>query len=140
MTEKAIPIRLRAALVAALLVMPGLAAAQWRAFNQSVVYPLSSGAFEVVNRASSAAPDYWCAAGDYAIAQLGAGATQRIYIVAPEGPSRARPGRKGVQFSLAPPPGGPAPRSYSLTVRTVGESLPASMARNYCFDRIIFDF
>lgn len=131
----------RAALVAAgLAAVPALAQAQWRAMNGSEVFPLSNGRFEVVNRNNSRTQEYWCAAGDYAIARLRTSATQRIYIQVPIGPSKSRPGRKAVQFSLSPPASGPAPQSYSLTVKTVGETLTASFARNYCFDLIIPDF
>lgn len=117
---------------------PAIALAAWRATNGSDVYPLSKDVFEVVNRASSRTQDYWCAAGDFAISQLRTSATRRIYVLVPVGPSKSRPGAKGVRFSLSVPPGGPAPQSYSLTVKTVGESLTAASARNYCFDNIIF--
>lgn len=127
-----------AALIAAMA--PGLAVAQWRAINRSEVFPISSDRFEVVNRSNSRTQEYWCAAGDYAIRQLRTSATQRIYVVSPIGPSQFRPGKRGVQFSLTPPPEGPAPQSYSLSVKTVGENITASFARNYCLDNLMIEF
>ncbi len=121
-------------------IAPGMTLAQWRATNRSEVFPLSKGVFEVVNRSSSRTQDYWCAAGDYAITQLRTAATQRIYVVVPLGPSRSRPGKKGVQFALSPPPEGPAPDSYSLSVKRPGENLTAASARNYCYDDMFLDF
>ncbi len=123
------------ALVALALALPAPAHA-FRALNRSEVVPLGNGLFEVINSFGSRTQDYWCGAGDFAIRVLRAPVTQRIYIWAPRGPSKSRPGRKAVTFSLKEPPGGAAPKSYSLSVTTVGESIPASMAQNYCYDRM----
>lgn len=125
----------RFALPLILLTAPGLALA-WRAVNQSEVIPVAGDRFEVINRASSRAQDYWCAAGDYAIAQLRKPAGQRIYIWAGVGPSQTTKGRKAVQFSLSVPPSGPAPQSLSLSVKAVGDSLTAAAAQQYCYDRL----
>ncbi|MCB1364963.1 MAG: hypothetical protein KDK02_12635 [Rhodobacteraceae bacterium] len=119
-----------------LLAIPGTALA-WTAANGSAVIPVSADRFEVINRASSRAPDYWCGAGDYAIAGLRTAATQRVYIHTPVGPSQTSPGARAVQFSLSPPPSGPAPQTYSLSVKTVGDSLTAAAARQYCYDRLM---
>lgn len=122
-----------------LAALPGLAVA-WTAVNRSEVTALGGDRFEVVNRNSSRSQDYWCAAGDYAIAALHTPATQRVYIYAAVGPSQTAPGRKGVTFSLSPPPGGPAPQTYSLSVKSVGDNLTAAAARQYCTDRMFPDF
>ncbi|WP_380218764.1 hypothetical protein [Jhaorihella thermophila] len=130
----------RAIVAAGLIALPGMASAQWRAVNRSEVFPISKGVFEVVNRSSSRTQDYWCAAGDYAITQLRTAATQRIYVSVPIGASQFRSGKRGVRFSLTPPPEGPAPDSYSLSVKKVGENLTAASARNYCYDDLFLDF
>ena len=65
-----------------LLAIPGTALA-WTAANGSAVIPVSADRFEVINRASSRAPDYWCGAGDYAIAGLRTAATQRVLARGP---------------------------------------------------------
>jgi len=64
---------------------------------------------------------------------LGVGATQRVYLWAALGPSQTVAGKKAVQFSLSVPPSGPAPQSYSLSVKAVGDSLTAAAAQKYCF-------
>ncbi|MFV0515723.1 MAG: hypothetical protein ACK5MY_19085 [Jhaorihella sp.] len=120
----------------ALLAAPGAALA-WTAANGSAVVPVTAERFEVINRASSRAQDYWCGAGDFAIAGLRSAATQRIYVYAPVGPSQTNPGARAVQFSLVPPPSGPAPQTYSLSVKTAGDSLTAAAARQYCYDRLM---
>lgn len=115
-------------------------ASAWTAINGSEVIPTSGDRFEVINRASSRAQDYWCAAGEYVVAALRRPVGQRIYIHTGVGPSQTVAGRRAVQFSLSVPPGGPAPQTYSLGVSTVGDSLPAAMARQYCLDRLRLRF
>lgn len=103
------------------------------AVNWLDVAPLSRTVFEVVGQAGSGPREYWCGAGDYAIAQLGVSATTPVYLWAAYGPSQSQPGRKAVQFALSVPPGGAAPPSYSLSIRNVGDSLTAAAARQYCY-------
>ncbi len=122
-----------------LLCLPGAAMA-WLALNRHEVSQLSGGVFEVVARPGSGAADYWCGAGDYALSVLRTSATQKVYLWAARGPSVSRPGAKAVQFSLSVPPSGPAPQSYSLSVKAVGDSLTAAAARQYCFGRRMVDF
>ncbi|WP_240482169.1 hypothetical protein [Ruegeria marisrubri] len=98
------------------------------------MYALQNGVFEVVNHFGSAPKDYWCGAGDYAIRVLRTPATQRVYLWQAVGPSVAEPGKKGVQFSLQPPAGADTSPGYSVSVKRVGDNMPASMAQNYCYD------
>lgn len=119
----------------ALISLPGLALA-WVALNRHEVNQISDGVFEVVSRPGSGAADFWCGAGDYATAVLRVSATQRVYLWAARGASVSRPGAKAVQFSLSVPPSGPAPQSYSLSVKAVGDSLTAAAARQYCYGNI----
>ena len=123
-------------LLAAALIVPTVAAG-FQAFNRFEVYPVNqSGVFEVVNRHGSASKDFWCGAGDYAIRVLRTSATQRIYLVQPVGPSVTVQGRKGVQFALNPPQGVDTTPGYSVTVKRVGDNMPAHLAQNYCYDRL----
>lgn len=121
------------ALAVLLVALPGAALA-WRAANGHKVHDLGGGVFEVVGRIGSGAQQYWCGAGDYAIAVLGAAAAQRVYVWRPIGPSVAEPGRKAVQFALSPPPGADTSTGYSLTVRRAGDNLRAAAAQQYCYD------
>ncbi|MDE4135082.1 hypothetical protein PXK00_18385 [Phaeobacter sp. QD34_3] len=108
----------------------------WWAWNHHEVLPVSQGVWEVVSRVGSGPQDYWCGIGDFAIRQLRSSATQRIYIWEGIGPSKNRPGRKSVKFALVPPPGADTSTGYSLSIKRVGDNLSASLARNYCYDRI----
>lgn len=121
------------ALAAGLIALPGAALA-WRALNGHEVQDLGGGVYEVVGRVGSGAQDYWCGAGDYAISVLGVAAAQRIYIWRPVGPSTVRPGRKAVQFALAPPAGADTATGYALSMRRAGDNLSAAMAQQYCYD------
>ncbi len=120
----------------AALVLPSVAAG-FQAINRFEVYPVNkSGVFEVVNRHGSAPKDFWCGAGDYAIRVLRTSATQRVYLVQPVGPAVTVQGRKGVQFALNPPEGADTSTGYSVSVKKVGDNMPAHMAQNYCYDRL----
>ncbi|SDE23553.1 hypothetical protein [Ruegeria marina] len=127
------------ALLGAGLLAPGMALG-FQAFNRFEVYPVSQGVIEVVNRYGSAPKDFWCGAGDYAIRVLRTSATQRIYLVRPVGPSVTVQGRKGVHFALQPPPGADTTPGFSVSVKKVGDNMTASMAQNYCYDRLEDDF
>ncbi|MBE1285692.1 MAG: hypothetical protein GJ676_20440 [Rhodobacteraceae bacterium] len=120
---------------AVLGILPGLAFG-FQAWNRHDVNAVQGGVFEVVSEVGSAPIDYWCAAGDYAIRVLRTSAVQRVYIWQPIGPAVTRQGRKGVQFSLTPPPGADTSTSYSVGVKRAGDNMRASSAQNYCYDRV----
>ncbi|WP_298935201.1 hypothetical protein [uncultured Ruegeria sp.] len=131
----------RLAALSVLLITPGLAQAV--GFGLSVrpqfkteITPLQNGIYEVKAKGSSAAVNYWCGIGDYAIRTLRVPNSQRIYI------SRAyEPGVRTVQFSLTPPEGADTNPGYSITVKRVGENMSAISAQNYCYDNFMdFDF
>lgn len=128
-----------ALLAAAVAMLPGAALA-WRAANGHRVHDLGGGVYEVVGRVGSGAQQYWCGAGDYAIAVLGAAAAQRVYVWRPIGPSQTEKGRKAVQFALSPPPGADTTTGYTLSVRRAGDNLSAAMAQQYCYDAGYEDF
>jgi hypothetical protein len=119
----------------ALAALPGVAEA-WTASNRSEVTPLGSNFFEVVNRNTSRAQGFWSAAGEYAIVALRRSAVQRNFVHIPLCPSQTSMGADSVIFSLSPPPGGPAPQSYSLSVRIACENLTAAAGRQFCLDRL----
>jgi len=115
-----------------LLVLPSVALS-YRVGQRAEINPVSKSVFEVIALYGSSTQTYWCGAGDYAMRHLGVGATQRVYLWAALGPSQTVAGKKAVQFSLSVPPSGPAPQSYSLSVKAVGDSLTAAAAQKYCF-------
>lgn len=100
------------------------------------ITPLQNGNYLVKAKGSSAAVNYWCGIGDYAIRTLGVPYSQRIYIA-----KAYVPNVRTVEFSLKPPPGADTDRGYSITVNRVGENMSASSAQNYCYDNFMdFDF
>jgi hypothetical protein len=131
---------LRKSLLALGCTMIPMAASAFFALNRTEVIQLSPDVFEVVGVVGSGAQDYWCGAGDYAISVLRTKATQRVYMWSEIGPSQARPGARAIQFSLKVPPSGPAPQSYSLSMKRIGDNMTASMAQGYCRAAIIPDF
>lgn len=112
----------------------------WQADNRHTVNALPQGGFEVIGEPGSAGPDYWCAAGDYAIRVLGVAGTQRIYLTrgraAPETSNR----KSGVQFSLTAPAAAVQTSGPFLPMRKVGDNLSAVFARNYCLDNKNLEF
>lgn len=114
-------------------------AAQARGIGLSVrptyrteIRPIGDGIYEVKAIGSSAAVNYWCGIGDYAIRQLGVPRSQRIYVW-----KAYEKGARTVQFSLKPPPGADTTPGYSITVNRVGENMSASSAQNYCYDNFM---
>ncbi|MDQ2089439.1 hypothetical protein [Marimonas arenosa] len=108
------------------------------AINGLTVNPVPGG-FEVVASGGDGPRQIWCAAGQYARAQ-GPGARPRIYILEPYGPSRTRPGWKGVSFTTTPAPdlvNGPRlgdDGNYSVRLRTRGFNLTTGHAESFCAD------
>ncbi|MEX0281255.1 MAG: hypothetical protein AB3N13_08720 [Arenibacterium sp.] len=120
---------------AALSVLLPATAVAWKADNRLDVHPLpSSDAFEVIGRPGSGGSDYWCAAGDYALRQLGASATARIYITRTRGTPETSNRLESVQFSLSPVDGQTTRTPPFLSMRRVGDNLSVTFARNYCLD------
>ena len=117
----------------AMAVLPSLALA-WQSENRHTVNPLTNGAFEVVGNPGSGGPEYWCAAGDYALHQLGVAETQRIYIARGRGEPVTSDRKSGVQFSLTPPAGASTETPLFFSMRRVGDNVSARFAYNYCID------
>lgn len=107
----------------------------WKAENRLDVNPLpSGGAFEVIGRPGSAGSEYWCAAADYALRELGASSTARIYLTRARGAPETSNRREAVQFSLSATEGGAKSNPPFLSMRRVGDNLSVSFAHNYCLD------
>lgn len=132
--------QLRTGLCAALMALAPVAAPAWQADNLLTVNPLSGGGFEVVGAPGSGGPDFWCAAGDYAMRVLGADSTQRVYLIRSRGAPETSNRTSSVQFSLTPPPGAVPRDGLFLSMRRVGDNLSVAFARNYCLDRKNLEF
>ncbi|MEW9919443.1 hypothetical protein AB2B41_07505 [Marimonas sp. MJW-29] len=114
--------------------MQGTAQA-YRAFNLLTVVPLNATDFEVIEARGEGARGMWCAAADYAIHALRVPREQRLYVKTPRGRSISGAGRIGVVFTVDVNALGVSPsRSYSVTVRTAGLSLPLHHAYQFCRD------
>lgn len=113
----------------------------WQADNRLNVSALPSGdAFEVVGRPGSAGADYWCAAGDYALQILGAPASARLYLVRARGAPVNSTRKSAVHFSLTPVGTEPQRNPPFLSMKSVGDNLSVSFARNYCLDSKNLEF
>jgi hypothetical protein len=129
------PSKLGLALCAAMLGATPAVADRFRAENRFYVADLGGGVFEAIARGgSSAARDFWCAAGDYALKRLRAGGSTRVYLVSGIQPSVTEPGRKAVRFTLTPEAAGVAPITppLSLSVDIPGDNMPVVLAKSYC--------
>tara|TARA_R110002094_G_scaffold1131_1_gene5701 strand:+ start:7256 stop:7669 length:414 start_codon:yes stop_codon:yes gene_type:complete len=123
-------------LAALCAILPFAAAAQaFRAENRLTVVPLNANDFEVIEGLGAGPRGIWCAASDFATSRLGRPGTSRIYLKTPRSPSLNMAGRKGVVFTTDPARLGVEPsRSYFLSVRKVGLSLPVAHAYLFCSD------
>jgi len=114
----------------------------FRAQNNLGVNPAGPATFEVIQRGGIDAADAWCAAGDYAIRVLRASGNQRVYLVEGRHIARTEDRRRyGYTFSLNRPPEAEALSGQPLTLslRRVGDSLAASFAQQYCYNRLGVD-
>ncbi len=101
--------------------------------NGRQVYPLrDSAGFEVLARPGDAGVHFFCAAGDYAWARLGARASERVVLVVPAGDSIVSPGRRGAVFTLAEPGTGAEFDGGSIDMGQPGKSFTVASARFLC--------
>ncbi len=113
------------ALAAAICILAAGPSAAFMAKNGMVVRPAGDGAFEVRWTGRSGAPNFWCAAGDYAMQSLGLPGNTRIYRY--DAPGR-RAG-EGISFGLDPAKGQPT----GLVRVQGGRGVLAVHARQFCF-------
>jgi hypothetical protein len=108
-----------------LVLMLGAAPAQaFVAENGLVVEPQSDGTVLVPWRGSSAATDFWCAAGDYAARVLGKSPGEDIWRLS--APPRRQ--GEGIAFAMSAPE---SPLAQSYFASETGR-MSVSLARDYC--------
>lgn len=100
--------------------------------NAHRVYEIGPDRFEVVARPRTNGVQYFCAAGDYAVRRLGAGAGETVLLVEPDGPSRTRPGARGASFALIATAEAPPRTGANVSMREAGENLLVGHARLLC--------
>ena len=102
------------------------------ASNDLKVEPAAGGAFHVPYPGLSGARDFWCAAGDYVVRELGLPPDTRIYRTS----SPPRRAGEGITFSLSPENA----RRPGLVHFGPGMGLTAAHARQFCeTDRFLLD-
>ena len=130
----------RKAALAMTLVCAGAPASAWIAFNgmSTQTDPSRAGVFEVFHYPRAWSMDYWCAAGDHVFRGMGLRQNTRIYVVRGPGPSRIRPGRKSVIFTVAPDAEiaelSKQNQGYSLTIEKPGYNQTSAHGRTRCRD------
>lgn len=97
------------------------------------VLPVNDIVYEVVPRGSGGTWDYWCAAAEYARRELGAGWTDRFYVVRGWDTSVTTGRRSSVQFTLYPQRAGvPAKTGWLSLGFSPGESMSVQQGYEYC--------
>lgn len=86
----------------------------------------SADQINVEPSAGQAAPESWCAAGDFVIRGLGLSGTTLVYRLSPP----PRRGGEGVTFSLSPE--GTSERTGLLHIGTHGNAVTAAHAQMLC--------
>lgn len=118
--------------ILAIALLTATPASAFIANNDLLVRDTGSSSFEVPYRGLSGASDFWCAAGDYVVRQLGQPGTTKIYRTS----SPPRRGGKGITFSLSPDNA----KRTGLFVLGNPKGISASHARSLCdVDRLIVD-
>ena len=98
---------------------------------------LSDGrSFEVVDRLGTDTARIWCDAAR-AATDMGAGATQRLYVSRPYGPSLTDPGVDGISFTLAPSAelkrtAESLTGARTLSLRRLGNNMTVGQGNGYC--------
>ncbi len=106
--------------------------------NSHQVARLAPDRFEVFAQPGTGAPDYFCAAGDYAFFRLGASGSDRVIVTRPNGPSSTRPGSRSMEFRIIDFDQGPRTPRIVLSMSDRGENLPIAHARLLCRGRTDF--
>jgi len=89
---------------------------------------------EVFARIRNAGSAFFCAAGEFARRELGAGATDRLTLTGPLSPSETRPGQRSVIFRLSAPERRGFTSSLLLWPHRPGASLTVAHAQHLCND------
>lgn len=131
---------MKAVMIAAVAGLLPVSASAFIAENRLQVNPLPNGGFEVIGQPGSGPAQYWCAAGDYALRVLGAGASRPVYMTRGIGAPVTSDRKSAIQFSLSAPEGGQAADSLTLSLDRVGDRLSVAFASNYCLNFKNLDF
>ncbi|REC55618.1 hypothetical protein DRV84_11405 [Rhodosalinus sediminis] len=110
------------------------AAQAFRAENGLEVTALPEPAtFEVIQSRGAGPTQIWCAAADYARAELSGGASDRLVITAPRGPAETDAQRDATRFRLMSREARPetTARGFAI-VREAGETYSVSTADAFC--------
>lgn len=123
--------RILATCAAIVAIATPVLASDYRATNRMQVTDTGNGTFQVSGRPKLGARSYWCAAGEYALARLGLGKTQPLYV------AQAQVGAEGpVTFTASSV--GLEPKRYlsiSQSVKNAGGKVSVGQAQAYCRDR-----
>ncbi len=105
-------------------------ASDFRASNRMTVTVTANGDFEVTGNPRLGPRSYFCAAGEYGLARLGLGKTDKIYVAVPQ-----TRGNGPVSFSATSGDVQPS-RHFSLlkTLRVEGGFVSVGQAEDYCND------
>ncbi|QDY68800.1 hypothetical protein [Qingshengfaniella alkalisoli] len=116
----------------------GIAGETYRAINHNLVVSLGGNQMEVIGVGASGAPEYFCAAAEYARVRLNANPVDRIVLESPPGPSRSGHSGRAVGFELASREDVPETTSnITLSVNRVGEAISVAHGNNLCEERAI---
>lgn len=116
-------------IIAALMATP---ASAFVAENDLIVRGTGGGTFEVPYRGLSGVSQFWCAAGDYVIRDLGQPSTTKIYRTS----SPPRRSGNGITFSLS----SEGAKRTGLFVLGSPRGISASHARSLCdVERLVID-
>jgi len=102
------------------------------ASNGLQVVQFAPDRFEVLARPGSGAPDFYCAAGEFARRMLDARAADRVVVVEPVGPSRFNPGGRGVTFTVEPQGSVSPDRGFAARVNRVGANYTVAHSVAFC--------
>ncbi|WP_232281866.1 hypothetical protein [Roseobacter sp. SK209-2-6] len=103
------------------------------------VNPLTDLVFEVIPSGSGDLAGFWCGASEYARRELGAGWTDKVYVLRERGPSETTGRRSAVHFTLYPEQTGvgPAPQGWLRFGIKAGDRMSIQSARRHCDQSIV---
>lgn len=119
------------ALLALAIALVPAAAPAWIAQNDLIVEPTGASDFTIPYRGKSEAREFWCAAGDYVIRELGMRPGTRIYRTS----SPPRRSGQGISFSLS----SEGAKKPGIVLLSDGPGLSAGFAQSLCREPFFFD-
>ena len=122
---------LRLGMAAALIMACATPASAFIAENSLIVRSTGGGTFEVPYRGLSGPRDFWCAAGDYVIRELGLPPNTRVYRTS----SPPRRAGQGMTFSLS----AANAKKTGLVLLSRGRGVTAGHARHLCEQHFLIE-